>query len=292
MKKIDKYTEILNDIFFKKDTQVNLAKKHNCSQSYISLIKKKLYSLQIKPIIISEMISCSNCKSIEKLQIIKKSKRNIKILCSNCKINNNDEDKIEEIIKLSYSKEWVSKEELNRLFNDPNINSRDLLLLKVCYYGTLRIGEALNSKVEDFRNEDDYTFLVLYKQKTDKKNWEKQPIPKQLYADIKRYCNDNNILSQHYLFSSRLSERLSYARAYSIIKECAIKAGIDKEITTHTFRRSRIQHLIDDNVDILSVKEIARHKKIDTTRLYLKISKKKLFKKLEEIDKNNIDIFM
>ena len=69
---------------------------------------------------------------------------------------------------MKYSKEWLSKEEIEKIWKLPEINSRDLLLMKVCYSGAFRISEVLNSIREDYRNEDGYFFVLLREQKTDK----------------------------------------------------------------------------------------------------------------------------
>jgi len=188
---------------------------------------------------------------------------------------------------MKYSKEWLSKAEINKLFHSPEVSSRDLLLMKVCYYGALRVSEALNSKREDYRNED-YTYLLLRDQKTDKMNWEAQPITPRLYGDINRYCNDNKIKTQDYVFQSNRSPRLSYPMAYKIIKNAVKVAGIDKMITTHSFRRSRATHLLDDGLPLNKVSGFLRHKSIETTLKYLKLSKKKLFNDVEKIDKKNL----
>ena len=185
-----------------------------------------------------------------------------------------------------YSKEWLSQDEIEILFSNPDIKYRDLILMKLCYYGALRISEALNSKSEDFRLEE-YPFLLLRTQKTDKKNWEVQPIPLHMYSEIKRYCESNDIKTQDNVFQSRQSSYLSYERALQIVKECAKKVKIDKNITTHTFRRSRLQHLLNLGTDPYFCQDFARHKSIDTTRKYLKIEKSKIFNQMETIDKKS-----
>jgi len=187
-----------------------------------------------------------------------------------------------------YSKEWLSEKEIDKLFSHPEIKSRDLLLMKLCYYGALRISEALNAKCEDLKYEDEYSFLVLRSQKTDKKNWEKQPIPLKIYSEIKRYCDDKKIRTQDNVFQSRQGASISYNRAYQIIKECAKKASIEKQITTHTFRRSRLQHLLDNGQDPFFAQEFARHRSIDTTRKYMKISKKRIYSQMDQIDKKKV----
>lgn len=190
--------------------------------------------------------------------------------------------------KMEYSKEWLSKKEVEMLFNYPEINSRDLLLMKLLYYGAFRISEVLNSKREHYKLEDDYAFLILYKQKTDKKNWEKQPIPVKIYGDINRYCDDNKILSQEYVFQSQKRDQLGYDRAYQIVEEWTKKASIKKNITTHSFRRSRATHLLDEGLSLNDVSLFLRHNSFETTRRYLKLSKKVLSNKVKDIDKKGI----
>jgi integrase/recombinase XerD len=195
--------------------------------------------------------------------------------------------------KKQYSKEWLSKDEMKKLLESPDIESRDTLLIKVCYFAGIRIGEALEAKYEDFKFEDGYSFLLLRKQKTDKRNWEKQPVPIHLLKDVKDFCEDNRIRMQDFIFQTRQthnpeSEHMSYDRAYQICKECAGKVGITKKITTHTFRRSRLSHMLDDGDDIFVVMKFARHKSIDTTLVYVKTAKKKLFEQMNEIDKKGI----
>jgi len=189
---------------------------------------------------------------------------------------------------MKYSKEWLSKEEILTLFNYPKISSRNLLLMKICYYGAFRISEVLNSKREDYREEDDYYFLILRDQKTDKLNWEKQPIPFFIFGEINRYCNDLKIKTQDYIFSSNRNEKLSYKMAYIIVKKWTKEASINKPITTHSFRRSRATHLLDGGMPLYNVSKFLRHKSIETTMKYLKISKKNLYSMMEEIDNKNL----
>ena len=118
---------------------------------------------------------------------------------------------------MRYSKEWLSQNDIKKLFHCPSIQTRDLLLLKVAYYGGFRISEVLNSKKEDYRHES-YSYLLIREQKTDKINWETQPIPDFIYADVIRFCNDKNIKTQDYVFQSNRKKKLSYNMVYKMIK--------------------------------------------------------------------------
>ena len=184
---------------------------------------------------------------------------------------------------MKYSKEWFNEEEIKKLFSSPKITTRDLLLMKVLYYGAFRIMEVLNSCKEDYRS-DTYAYLLLRNQKTDKNNWETQPIPEIIYGDVIRYCQDNNIKTQDYVFQSNRKRRLSYVTVYIMVKKYCKKIGITKEITTHSFRRSRATHLLNRDVSIYTVSKLLRHKDISITQTYLKLSKKRLADEIAKVD--------
>lgn len=184
---------------------------------------------------------------------------------------------------MKYSKEWFNEKEIKKLFSSPEITTRNLLLMKVVYYGAFRIMEVLNSCKEDYRK-DSYTYLLLRDQKTDKKNWDTQPIPEVIYGDVIRYCDDNNIKTQDYVFQSNRKTRLSYNMAYKMIKKYCKKIGIEKDITTHSFRRSRATHLLNRDVSIYTVSKLLRHKDISITQTYLKLSKKRLADEIAKVD--------
>ena len=189
---------------------------------------------------------------------------------------------------MKYSKEWLTESEVRKLFSNPQINSRDLLLMKVTYYGGLRIGETLKSVREDYRI-DPHPHLLLRDQKTDKKNWELQPIPPEIIGDISRFCKNNNIKTQDAVFQSNRNKRMSYNNAYKLVKKWVKESGINKDITTHSFRRSRAVHLLNSGtMDIYKVSQFLRHKGIESTQHYLKISKKQLFDYMEKTDKDQL----
>jgi integrase/recombinase XerD len=189
---------------------------------------------------------------------------------------------------MKYSKEWLSKKEIKKLWNFPKINFRDLLLMKVCYSGAFRIGEVLKSKKGDYREEDDYHFLLLRDQKTDKMNWEKQPVQPNVFREVQWYCKANDIKTQDFVFQSTWDRQLSYNSAYKIVKKWVKKAGIKKDITTHSFRRSRATHMLDDGMDLYKVSQFLRHESIETTMNYLKLSKKALYNDMNRIDKKEL----
>ena len=59
-----------------------------------------------------------------------------------------------------------------------------------------------------------------------------------------------------------------------IIKSVTKSLSINKNITPHTFRRTRATHLLEAGVSIIYIKDLLGHSSIETTEEYLKINNK------------------
>ena len=186
-----------------------------------------------------------------------------------------------------YSKEWISKEEYVILIECEKIKPRDILLIKFIYGSGMRVSEVLDTKRKDLIKEGNRTYTIIKKQKKDKKNWEKQPFPPETYSEAIRYCNDKNIGPNDFLFPSQMSKRMTRQRAWQIMKESRKKAGIQKDITTHSFRRSRLTHLLETNMDSQEVMRFARHKTSQSLDPYIKLAKEDIFDKMNQADKGS-----
>ncbi len=51
------------------------------------------------------------------------------------------------------------------------------------------------------------------------------------------------------------------------------EAKILKDASVHTLRHSYVTHLLEDGVDIVTIKELLGHVNIETTMMYLHIAK-------------------
>lgn len=79
-----------------------------------------------------------------------------------------------------------------------------------------------------------------------------------------------NIHKDHanYVFLNRRGKKLSRVMVFLIIKEIAALAGIEKNVSPHTFRHSFATHLIEGGADLKAVQDMLGHESILTTEIY------------------------
>jgi integrase/recombinase XerD len=89
------------------------------------------------------------------------------------------------------------------------------------------------------------------------------------HAEIKKGHED-------YLFLNRSGAKLSRIYVFSKIKELAVKTGLKKKISPHTFRHSFATHLIEGGADLRAVQEMLGHQSITTTEIYTHLDREYL----------------
>ncbi|MDK2789670.1 MAG: hypothetical protein PWP15_177 [Methanothermococcus sp.] len=172
-----------------------------------------------------------------------------------------------------YCKDWLTKEELKE-FIDAVKYPHHRLFFKMLYGMALRVSELLNVKVRDLNLKEGV--CKLYDTKTE--SFQLCIIPEWLINDISQYIRDNNLQPEDDLFNFK-----NRTYAWELVKRYTKDAGIKKELSTHTFRRSRALHLLNDGVPLEKVSKYLRHKSINTTMHYLRITVEDIKKELNRI---------
>ena len=74
--------------------------------------------------------------------------------------------------------------------------------------------------------------------------------------------------NENVLFLNRRGGKLSRIMVFYIIKDLVKLAGIEKNVSPHTFRHSFATHLIEGGADLKAVQDMLGHESITTTEIY------------------------
>lgn len=77
--------------------------------------------------------------------------------------------------------------------------------------------------------------------------------------------------NEDYVFLNRRGAKLSRVMIFNIVKDAVKQAGIDKNVSPHTFRHSFASHMVDAGADLRSVQDMLGHESITTTEIYTHI---------------------
>ena len=141
------------------------------------------------------------------------------------------------------------------------------LIIGLCYGCGLRCSEVRNLRVADA---DIVRGMVHVKQGKGSKD-RCLPLGKMLCRGIAQYISAAH--PGDYLFEGVDSQAMSQRGTQWVVGEAVKRAGIRKEVHTHTLRHSYATHLLEQGVNILTIKELLGHANIETTMVYLHIAK-------------------
>jgi integrase/recombinase XerD len=79
--------------------------------------------------------------------------------------------------------------------------------------------------------------------------------------------------SQDVLFLNRRGKGLTRVMLFTLIKNYASLAGVQKKVSPHTFRHSFATHLVEGGADLRAVQEMLGHESIITTEIYTHVDR-------------------
>lgn len=146
---------------------------------------------------------------------------------------------------------------------------RNKAILETMYSCGLRVTELINLKLSCFY--PDLGFVRV----TGKGDKERLvPIGRDAIKYILLYTNHVRNRQpvqkgfEDIIFLNRRGRGLSRVMIFYIIKEMVYKAGIQKNVSPHTFRHSFATHLVEGGADLRAVQEMLGHESITTTEIY------------------------
>lgn len=163
--------------------------------------------------------------------------------------------------------------EIEQLFSTIDLSSangaRNRAMLEVLYSSGLRVSELVNLKIKNIYF--DIGFLRI----TGKGDKERLvPIGREALKFLKIYLEEVRPFvkikrgREDVTFLNNRGSGLSRVMIFTIIKDLAMKAGIKKRISPHTFRHSFATHLIEGGADLRAIQDMLGHESITTTEIY------------------------
>ena len=165
---------------------------------------------------------------------------------------------------------FLTKDEVVRLFEVIK-NRKHSLMIRLMYSAGLRVSELVNLKIMDFEFERDYGWVRNGKGGKDRLFL----IAKKLKSEILDFIKNENLSNESFLFSG-LNGSISTKSVYLIVKRATKIAKINKKIHPHTLRHSFATHLIEDSYPVSTVQSLLGHNSIETTMVYIHMTKPKL----------------
>ena len=167
----------------------------------------------------------------------------------------------------------LSREEMKRLLIVPQL-LKHRILLGVLYGCGLRCFEVRNLLLSDL----DFDRKMLHVRQGKGKKDRYVPLCDMLIGGLRKYIFSEN--PGQWLFNGKpdgraggdFDSRYSQRGIQWAVKEARKAAGIIKEMTVHTLRHTYATHLLEDGLDIMTIKDLLGHECIDTTMVYLHVA--------------------
>lgn len=175
----------------------------------------------------------------------------------------------------------LSVEEIDALIAAIDLSSnegeRNRAILEILYGCGLRVSELISLKISDLFFEEGFVkitgkgnkqrfvpvgnltqkYILIYKDEI------------RTHLNVKKGDEDT-------LFLNRRGGQLTRAMIFTIIKDLAVKIGLNKAISPHTLRHSFATHLLENGADLRSIQLMLGHESITTTEIYVHLDRKYL----------------
>ena len=152
---------------------------------------------------------------------------------------------------------------------------RNRCILEVLYSCGLRVSELVNLKISDLFLDEQFirVFGKGSKQRL-------VPIGAPAIRAIRLYRQIRDAgpvqkAAEDILFLNRRGGKLTREMIFRIVKEQTAAAGIQKNVSPHTFRHSFATHLVENGADLRVVQQMLGHESILTTEIYTHVDTRK-----------------
>ncbi len=163
----------------------------------------------------------------------------------------------------------LNKEEINSML-EATLNLKHRLVLMFLYYTGVRVNEIVNLMWEDMDFQRGTIHLKTAK-------GEKERIIF-FHEKLKNFIEYFSLKKGGIVFVSNHGKKYDKRTIQAIVRNAAIKAGINKRTTPHTLRHSFATHLLEAGADIRHIQKLLGHANLQTTQVYTHVANKDINK--------------
>ena len=160
-------------------------------------------------------------------------------------------------------------------------NERDRAILEVLYGCGLRVSEVCSLKISEVYLKD--MFVKVMGKGSKERLVPMAPSTASAIMDYLSVRPESDAGCEDVLFLNRFGRALSSVAVFKMVKSVALVAGVDKNLSPHTFRHSFATHLVENGADLRVVQEMLGHESILTTEIYTHVDSTTWQREIKEI---------
>jgi site-specific recombinase XerD len=175
---------------------------------------------------------------------------------------------------------FLNEDELERLFNQPDISKihglRDRAILELLFSSGMRVSELVGLDRESI-NLKRREFMVRGKGEKDRPIFISQEAADWIIKYLDRRDDNSRPLFVRYSGQKKVNlsgnyYRLTVRSVQRLVSRHALLAGITKHVSPHTLRHSFATDLLMNGADLRSVQAMLGHSNISTTQIYTHVT--------------------
>jgi integrase/recombinase XerD len=159
----------------------------------------------------------------------------------------------------------LSKNEIIKLLSCIG-NMKHKCIVSTLYSGGLRLGEALNLKLNDIDSDRMLIRILQGKGNQDRYTL----LSTSLLTDLREYYK--SYAPKLYLFEGKKGGKYTPSSVQRIINVAADRAGFIKRVSPHMLRHSFATHLLENGADLRYIQTLLGHKSANTTEIYTHVA--------------------
>jgi site-specific recombinase XerD len=172
----------------------------------------------------------------------------------------------------------LNRDELRELFKAPTL-LKHRIVLSLIYSAGLRGQEVINLKISDI----DFQRKTIHIRQSKYKKDRIVPLSDVMAQGLRKYLKAEN--PHVWLFNGKESGGRYSVRGLSwVMRETLKRTSIKKDVNLHSLRHTYATHLLEEGLNIVTLKDLLGHAEIATTMVYLHVAQCPLIKAHSPLD--------